>query len=206
MKTRDLNQLASQLDLPGFEVRGAMLFMQPVKQVLRGLYFEGSGFDPSSFYLWAFFMLLCMPTRQVNFNLGKRIRDFETEGWNKNDPVLVPKLVDAIKREASPFLECAHSIQSATETAISFQVPSRPNLHIQETISYGLIRSGQFDRARVELNKLKQIADLRITWQREVSERAGGVYEKLETSPEQAQALLIEWENQTASDLGIRTR
>jgi len=88
MKTKEFVSLAKQLspDLHGFAINGPLMFIRPVNRVLRGLYFEGSSFDAKSFYLWAFFLPLCVPTKHVSFNLGKRIRGGGGERWSQTIP------------------------------------------------------------------------------------------------------------------------
>ena len=39
---------------PDFQNKGLLVFAKPLNGVLRGFYFEGSDFNSSSFYVWAF--------------------------------------------------------------------------------------------------------------------------------------------------------
>src|SRR5207249_2828862 len=75
MTTKEFIALAKSLmlDLPGFTFKGRLMFIKPVKQVLRGICFEPSAFDKRAFYVNVFALPLCVPTRHLYFNFGKRV-------------------------------------------------------------------------------------------------------------------------------------
>ena len=58
MKTREFVNLEKRLlqDLPGFAIKGSLMFISPVGHTLRGFCFDTSGFDKRAFYLWSLFM------------------------------------------------------------------------------------------------------------------------------------------------------
>jgi hypothetical protein len=203
MKNKDFAGLAKQLlpDLPDFFVKGPIAASQPVKHVLRGIYFEGSSFDKTSFYVWAFFLPLFIPAKHVSFNLGKRLRE-PTGGsrWNAESPNLIAELREAVKREALPFLSGIESAGDIANAAIPFQKAGGPIA--QEAIAYAWARSGEVTRASEELNRLVRLLDLKIPWQREMAKRVETLKVKLANLAE-AQRQLEAWESETSQNLGL---
>jgi hypothetical protein len=65
--------------LPGYAVKGAMILAQPIEPVVRGLHFDGSSHDADIFYIYVFYMPLCVPCRFVHLTFGSRLR--QLNGW-----------------------------------------------------------------------------------------------------------------------------
>jgi hypothetical protein len=105
MKTKDFVQLERQLiqDLPGYTVSGPMIVKCPIDQVLRGLSFEGSSFDANTFFVWFFFLPLCIPTTHLYFNFGQRLRNSNGgDAWHVNALDLLSDLRAAISQRPCP--------------------------------------------------------------------------------------------------------
>ena len=204
MTNKDFAGLGKQLlpNLPGFSVKGPMTFICPVKDALRGLYFEGSTFDEKSFYVWTFFLPLFAPTKHVSFNLGKRLREPSGgDRWNADTPNLIADLGAAVKREALPFLSGIETAEDIAKAAAAFQKAGDP--YAQQAIAYAWARSGEVTRANEEFNRLVRLLDLKIPWQREMAERAETLKAKLLANPADAQRQLEDWEVETLQNLGL---
>ena len=67
MKKQEFEKIGKQLlvEMPGFADRGDLLFIQPVRRVLRGVCFDRS-IDPNSFYVQFFVQPLFVPTNLAN--------------------------------------------------------------------------------------------------------------------------------------------
>lgn len=98
--------------LPNWSIKGPFIYASPTQHILRGLCFEGSGFDSVTFYMTVFFLPLCVPTKIVSLTFGKRLRRAKGESWDKNDPELISALRMAVTREALPFLSEVESLPS----------------------------------------------------------------------------------------------
>ena len=98
MKKKEFASLARQL-LPHFSgmvVHIPLMLLRPVKPVLRGICFEGSGSDPKTFYVWKFWLPLYVPRKRISFTHGERLRDKGgAEMWNVTESRLVERLTDA---------------------------------------------------------------------------------------------------------------
>jgi hypothetical protein len=204
MKNKDFAGLGKQLarDLPEFSVKGPMVFVRPIEHNLRRLYFEGSSFDAKSFYVWIFFLPLCVPTKQVIFNLGKRLRKSDGgDRWSSDAPNLAAQLSVAVKREALPFLASIASSQDTAELAAEFAGTGDP--YALQAVAYSLARCGDIGRAKSELQRLVGMLDIKIPWQREIAERAERLRTILTVSPVDAQHQLAAWETETVRNLGL---
>lgn len=203
MTNKDFAGLGKRLlpALPGFSVKGPMTFFCPVKDVLRGLYFEGSSFDGKSFYVWMFFLPLFAPAKHVNFNLGKRLREPSGgDRWNADTPSLIADLGAVVEREALPLLSGIESAEDMVKAATAFQNTRDP--YAQQAIAYAWARSGEVMRADEELSRLLRLLDLKIPWQREMAERAETLKVRL-ANPADAQRQLQAWETETSQNLGL---
>src|ERR1700730_11760587 len=106
MKTKEFVAIEKALlpELPDFAIKGSMMLMRPVEYVLRGICFEGSDFDKTSFCVNVFALPPCVPTKHLYFIFGSRLRIAGADRWNANDPDVIAELGEAIRRDAMPFL------------------------------------------------------------------------------------------------------
>jgi hypothetical protein len=159
MKKKEFEALESRLlsYLPGFFVRGGLLILPPVSPVLRGIAFEGSSFDKSSFTVTAFLLPLCVPTDHLDFNFGTRILHPKGgDRWNATNSDLVGELGAALKLQATPFLSRVKSLLDFVDTARTFP---QANPNIRKAIAYSLARSGRITEAVEVLDQLLEQLD-----------------------------------------------
>ena len=189
--------------MPGYTHKGRMLYASPLNHVLRGFYFEESGFDPSAFYVWAFFLPLYVPTAHVSFSFGKRLGDGSDERWNLHDPELRDELLVRIQRDGLPFLN---------EVDGPFQVPTaiqrlgtESDPYGLEAIAYSLAMADDFPAAQRALNRLANVLNKGVPWQAEICDRATLLGQKLiGGDPQRAKQQLEDWEQTTRKNLGLR--
>ena len=117
MRTSEFKEIQQRLapHFPEFAIRGKMMFLTPVESVLRGFHFETSGFTRGVFYLWAYFLPLFVPTKNVHFTLGHRLG--KGHRWRTGEPDLEALLLPEIKTEVARLLRLqdAQAIASALE-------------------------------------------------------------------------------------------
>ena len=200
MKNKDFAALAQLLlpELPGFAVKGPLMFIPPVGQTLRGLCFESHSHEEELFYVWVFFLPLFIPRKHVSFEFGKRVGG---DRWNADAPDIVRDLGVALKREALPFLARIESPLDVAEVAKLQQVPQNP--HVQQAIAYALARGGDVDEAVVALDELLRMVDVGVLWQKEIAERASTFRSQLLDNVASAQKQLEAWEVESARNLGL---
>jgi len=168
MKNKDFAALAQRLlpDLPGFAVKAPLVFIAPMNHTLRGLCFESHSYEQKLFYVWVFFLPLCVPRKHVSFELGKRIGG---DRWNADAPDIIRELGIALKREALPFLSPIESPRDVAQAAKSLRLPQNP--HVQQSIAYALASAGAIGEAIAALDELTHLLDVKVPWQLEIAER-----------------------------------
>jgi hypothetical protein len=204
MKTAQVRSLGKDLlpQLPGYSHKELMLYANPLNHVLRGFYFEDSGFDPSAFYVWAFFLPLYVPATHLSFNFGKRFGEGSGKRWNLSDPRLRDELLACIQRDGLPFLE---SVKQPCDVATAIHrlgADSDPYKH--EAIAYSLAMALDVAAAQQALERLTKSLDQGVAWQAEMGERATQLAQKMGVDPQEARSQLAEWEQATVKNLGLR--
>lgn len=205
MKTKDFTKIWKQLlpQLPGFVMEKKVMFQAPVKDLMRGLYFESSA-DAEWFYISVFFLPLFVPNDSVHGTFGKRIgRD---SNWNGNNPNLLADLTAAIQNEAVPFLDDVATLTGVVNYLRENIDRGRPrvNSHVLEAYAYTLIKSGDYTSASESLAELKgRLAASTIPWVMEQRNRAQTIEEKLLQNPEAALEQLEAWKAETIAKLGL---
>jgi hypothetical protein len=203
MKITEITSIGKRLlaDLPGFAVRGQMLFMRPVGHTLRGIFLDRS-VNPRGFYVQVFIQPLFVPAKHVAFNVGWRLGG-SSHIWNAEAPGLISELDAALKRDAMPFLSSVQLPQDVARAAASLQKSGDP--YVQQTIAYALARGGEVQQAVTALTQLVEMLDLkeRYPWQLEMQRRAEALKGELRDNLSEAHRRLEFWADGTKKQLGL---
>ncbi len=202
MRTKEFVSLERQLlsELAGFSIKGPLMFIAPVTSLLRGISFEPSAFDKTSFYVDKFIMPLCVPTRYLNFNFGDRVRESGgSDCWSSDMPNLISELTTALKQQAVPFLTSVKSLLHFVELAQSCS----DNPHTPKSIAFALARAGRIEEAINVIDKFLPQLDLTVAWQKDIAELSSFLRIKLVTDPAETQQQLAAWEAESVHNLGL---
>ena len=203
MTTKQFVALETSLlpELPGFAIKGSVMFLHPLGSLLRGISFDRSGFDKYAFYSNVFVMPLCVPISYITLNFGKRIRDQRgMDGWNIETPGVSGELLASIKAQAVPFLSRANSLVEFVALARTFS-PGTP--HTPKAIGFALARAGKVDEAISALAGIPRMLNPKNAWQRELGEQTENLRELLISNPSAAMQQLETWEAETIHNLGL---
>jgi hypothetical protein len=204
MNTAQVRSLSRDLlpHIPSYRHKGHMLFATPLNHVLRAFYFESSAFDRSTFYLWAFFLPLYVPTTHVSFNFGTRLRkESGCEGWDLSDAQLGEALLASIRSNGLPFLDNVR-LPRDVPTAIQ-RLHAGAGPHGLEAIAYSLVIADKITQAEEALERLSKTLDATVPWQAEMMGRASRLARKLCMHPQDALQQLAEWEEETLKNLKL---
>ncbi|OBZ93243.1 hypothetical protein ADU59_22535 [Pararhizobium polonicum] len=202
MKMNDFAALGRNLldCLPGYRVKGSLIFAEPIGHVLRGIGFDSSSHSKTSFHMHVFFQPLCIPAKHVHFTLGFRLRDVNGyDGWYSDRSNLVADISKAILVNAAPFLESVATVEGAAKTAEAMR---SSNSHVQEAAALCRILAGDPTKALSQLQEITGL-DRRIAWQNEQATRIDGLIEMLRTDRAVAERKLRIWQSETALALGV---
>jgi len=203
MKNSDFVRIGKQLlpRMPGYDVKGPMIFRRPIDHVLQGLCFEGSSFDNKSFYVWAFILPLFIPVKYLNFNFGRRLRHGGGDRWSVDLPNLLEILEAGVKTEASVILEDITSLDAFVSKLEL--LCNKENLHFLQAIGYSLALDGQTSSAIHILGKLEGELESTIPWQKEMKDRSKHLKDLLVNDPPKAELQLNQWEYDSMVNLKI---
>jgi len=206
MKKKECEQLGKklQIELPGFTVRGWMMFMEPIGHILRAIVFDTSQWTADQFYVHVIAQPLFVPTENLVLSLGWRLGG-GCHSWDRRSPNLLKDLANALQREAMPFLTRIKSPVDIAQTAriIGVKSPGEGGPYIQEAIAYGFAYEGDTAQAIRWLDAMEPSLDVHVGWQRETARRTQLLKHKLLADPLDARQQLETWENETVKHLGL---
>lgn len=202
MNTREFVAIGNRLlkALPGFTIKGPLMFLAPVTTLLRGISFEPSAFDDKSFYVDKFVMPLCVPTQHLYFLFGDRIRRHGGgDRWSAEMPNLIDELELALKNQAVPFLMRAISLADF----VAFAEDYSGNPHTPKAVAFALARAGRVGEALKVIDDLVPRLDMQVEWQVEIADQLKDLKNMLVRSPSEAIRQLEAWEAESVRSLGL---
>jgi hypothetical protein len=205
VKNRQFATLARHLarELPNFAVKDYLVFQCPIARSLNGLCFESSSHEDRAFYVWYFFMPLCVPSKFLYFNFGERLRlRSGSDRWNADDPRLVSEMSCAIRQQAIPFIS---GLTLPLEIAKKIERIGKQDTPMTlEAAAYSYILAGEIDRARTVLDRLTVALDPKYTSDVEIRSRSQTIVAKLSSGICDAREQLLSWERETIGYLGLK--
>ncbi len=183
--------------LPGFALKGRLVFIKPIVHTLRAIYFDASGFDRKFFYVNVFLQPLAIRVDHFIFSAGWRLGKL----WTADAPDLIPQLRKIIHAEALPFLARAESPQGAAAAAIALQKSEDPG--VQQVIAYSFARAGEITKASNALDRFVRLLNVTFEGQRKMADEAMQLRAQLLSRPDEAQRQLDMWEMETVRNLRL---
>ena len=206
MKRADKRKMARAIRdaVPGLYEKGGLLAATPRGRVLRGIYLEGSGWDPDGVYVTAFVQPLYLLADCMWFSLGFRLgRGGPT--WSIRQ---VEKVVALVQEEGVPFFE---SITSP-DALVNWEYLDRNTSIAREVRAYSLAAAGRFREGAYSLHEFvswlsalnSQPSSVeRPEWSIRRQQRAERLAHLAETNPTAASEQLAQWEKETIAALRI---
>jgi hypothetical protein len=195
-----------QKTFPEFIAFKDLLLLNPLGDILRGIAFQGSGWDKHSFCAWQFVFPLWKLVEKggdISMSFGseplglnkcercfdKRVPDFEQE------------LIFLIKEQALPFLNSIQTNEDFLNNLDPKYLDTDP--YDKEAQAYARIRIEDFPGALKALDELIGMLDFRLEWEYPIAERARLLKEKILRDPAEAQAQLEAWKEETIRNLKL---
>lgn len=144
MTSREFSVIGRKVNhlLPGYAVKGPLLFTITSDALLEGIIFDRSSRDRNLFRVHAFFLPLFVPTKEIRLNYSKTISP-KSGQWDANDLNLIESLKAAIHMEAVPFLSATSTLRLAAAFIRPMTIPDADGYvspYCQEALAYILIR------------------------------------------------------------------
>ncbi len=203
MTTKEFERVGKSLikDLPGLAATGKLLLLKPITHTLRGVCFDGSGFDSKEFYAAVFLQPMFVPADCIALNIGWRLGG-GCHTWNMFDPDLATRLAHLLKTEALPFLHRAESPKGFADAAASLNKTADP--YTQQSVAYALALAGETGKSIVELDKLNRLLNENISWQSVMADRARALKAELKSDLNAVQKRLASYRTNTILHLGLQ--
>ena len=174
MPTKDFVAIEKRLlpDFPGFAVKGALMFIRPLGNTLRGFHWEASAFSKRDFYVNMFFLPLYVPAKHLHFTFGHRVG--RNKRWSADSPNLESALSSAMQKDVL-FL---NSLKTPKDVAEALEPLTKPNKvayvnpHCYEAFAYALAQAGEITAAGDAINTLLNKTNLTVDWESEIASRA----------------------------------
>lgn len=214
MTSREIKRLVTAYllpSLPGYRVRGSLLYAEPVEDLLRGFLFETSAFDRTALHVTAFVQPLYVPAQYLVLTFGERLGG-GAKRWRpvgEQEEEVMRDLLLEIKKTGLPFL---NRIKTPADLARQASMEARrapDNPVILEVEAYSLVLVGRDHDARALLERIEQLArDLLQAnplagWLEVVGARAKLLRETLARDHAEAVAFLDQWRVETLTALGL---
>jgi len=198
--------------LPGYGVRGNLLYRMPVKDILGAFCFERSGWDKQSCAISVFVQPLYVPHEQIHFGFGMRL-GFKTDKWwtlvGTDCPAVASDILLHIKKQGLPFLDLG-------STPISFvnhigRVLSSFNRmddnQVQRALAYSYLWIGNYGKSLETMDRM--LANNRgpkrddRDWAQELVKEVACMREETAKNPNGASEQLRQWRLQTLRAIGF---
>jgi hypothetical protein len=197
--------------LPGFDFKGSLVFVRPLEYLLRGFYFEASGFDRLAFYLTAFVQPLYAPYDHIHFSFGERLSTWGAGGWtvSPEDPArTMTDVLASIKRRGLPFINYVRTPHDLATKAPLVGGHPRSNPYAAEAVAFSHILCGQYPEAVQMLEHLEQMLREPRDFptqprETEMLNRCRSMHACLARDPREAIRQLDEWTARTRQSLRL---
>ncbi len=219
MKTTLVKQLCKKYllpDLPGYEVKGHLLYDRNYIYLLPGIYFESSSFNKERFTIDIFVQPLYIPATGLWWTFGNRLgmlakgRDVWWEYREENERTIMQEIGADIHRVGIPFLETRKTLKDFIAQYRN-KVDFAGDTYVIETVAYGCILLGEYQKAEKILGRFMIELDREIkrkpeiSWLIDVQKRAKTILQHLqEKAPDAARQQLDEWTTYTLSEIKLK--
>jgi hypothetical protein len=216
MRAKDVERLAKTYllpRLPGFKLHKKLLYISPIEQILRGVFFDSSAYERWTFVIEAFVQPLYIPKNNYVFSYGGRLGNLGggAENWwtidETNEEQVMKEVLYALQTEALPFLQ---SVKDPGDFAKKYEHRARdPGIHYMEAVSYSLVIMGKYRKAMKILNRnLKTLekavkSEYASPYMEEMVDRTNIIKNALIEDPNKAVDVLNGWREETLKNLRL---
>ena len=200
MRIRDFQPYIRRLlaEFDGFTSNRDLVIAQPVNRILRGFCFDRS-IEKTAFYVNAFIQPLYEPATTIALPLGDRLEPY---GWNSAESGVADEIVAAARTKGIPLIEGGSSPERLAEWIPTWCTGFKP-IRVQQPYAYSLAAAHRFDEAKVELERLLVMLGKteQHGWIVDVTTEVNKLLDAIGSKPREADALLVQWEEETLSHL-----
>jgi hypothetical protein len=212
VKVRDCERLIRKYVLvrwPTYRARGRLAYLPDLNSLLRGYYFDVSGFDKARFTVNVFVQPLYVPFPSIAFTNGGRLgtlRGAQERWWSldaQNEAVVMSEVCALIDSEGEPFLR---EIDGPEALLGYLRRAPEPTVRQRQTIAYSLALLGRYADAVVELDRMTsdiQGSVGRPPWMDAMVVEAGALRATLVSDGPRSVDIFRSWRDATLKNVGL---
>lgn len=188
-----------------YQFNNNLIFQYPLLDLLKGFYFEGSPSSKDIVYIWCFTQPLFVPSENIVFTFGKRLRTPEgKEQWGLMEEFEIttpPVILDTIKFAEQSFLL---SVGDKKLFYDHYKSETNQNVKILEAVCYASILLGKNESEDLLIKLIKNIQsmNLNIPWIKKIFDR---VILLKENDSLKRKNILEGWKIKTINSLGLNS-
>jgi len=169
--------------------------------LLRGFSFERSQLDKFSFRLRVFVQMLSVPEDTVTFDLSRELGDFSVQDGEEE---AFGAAAEAAQDEGNSFLLFRQDCRSLLEGLDSAATATSDGRLVREVRCHCLILSGNDQAALQEMHGLEdELSPVEVPYEQAALDRVSSLRTAVESSHDEAVALLERWTVETVSALDL---
>lgn len=169
--------------------------------ILRGLAFERSQMDKSTFRLRAFAQLLSVPAQVLTFGLSKELGNFRIDG---NEEAAFKAAAQQADGRGRQFLSRVDDCESLLSNLESVSAETTDQRLLREVRAHCLIRLALDRAALQELEALSnELSPAEVEYEQAALDRAQALKDALTAARHQAVTLLDRWTEETVEALDV---
>jgi hypothetical protein len=194
--------------LPGWEVRGKLLYLREPADILRGVCVDSSAFSANAVYVEIFAMPLYIPTDHLYFSYGNRLTDSNNwKQWSVDPeyPVeFVRDLLNALEPDGMGFLDQFRT----PELFVDYldRTPGLNDFSRLKTKAYSLAylgRDREADGLLVSLIAEANAAVKESPWAKNIAEHAQLLRTTIGQGPEAVRSTMADWVKESRTKLKL---
>jgi len=186
---------------PDFAVKGSLMHVSPIGNLLQGICFDGSSFSKTAFYAHYFVQPLFIPRDHLTLSWGDRVREKGVgDCWDKNKEFLVEKLRTAIQDSALAFFAKTATVPKLMSYLRSLK-PYDP--YINQALAYSLVIEGLEEEAVCYIDELISRTEKTVAWQVDLADQVSTFKRLLLLDPAAARQKLRDWKVETLTNLKL---
>lgn len=187
-------------DQKRFSSKGNLIFTLECPDILKGVYFESSDFDPNSFYVTWFFLPTFIETDHLYFNFGDRLRNESTDRWSMINSNFLDKIKYKLKIDIFPLFD---KVCNINEFIAFLETRNDKCIYCVQAILYSFAYLGKTKEFFKLMQQLSSCVDDKIRWQYEIYKQAEHLSQLVGSDQEKIREMLDENKKTTIKKLGM---
>jgi hypothetical protein len=194
-------------ELPGFMLKGRLLYRLGNEWIVQGIFFESSAFDKQRLAVHAFVQPLYVPADSLVLTLGRRLPSSNGQWWDMaiGGQIRGDEILQSIRQQGLDLLEMGRSPDQLLRNLGKFLTDLNSEYAL-EVSGLSRLLIGDDEGSRQDLRRLRgQLARIndQVGWIQDLRRRAEQIEMETQTDPAVARIRLASWRDETLRNLRL---